>query len=527
MNRNNKDLYRMYEEEFNKNEKLKKENQKLKLDNNNLKYELDYLKSNYDKKVEKEIKKEKDKFNQELDKLKLELEKAKQEIDRLRSQVEEKNYLNDKLTSQVNKNSTNSSISTSKEIRKNNKEKTGANTYNYRTKSKRKSGGQPNHKGTTLTKEYIEELIRKNEVKVNKITKYINGKEGDPTKIKYQIGIEVNVIVDEITIIPTPTSNEKLPRELYGDVTYKNSVKALATTIGDYYCQSYSKTVEFIYDLTGGILKLSEGSLNNFYKDFSKKSEATINNITTNILNGSYQHTDETTTSQNGKESYYRAYANPSNVLYKYHERKGDKPIIEDGILNIYYGTIISDHEVGIFKYGKNNQDCIIHSGRYCNELIQNIENISWANSLLHLLFKTEINRKILTKFGKTSFTEDEINEIEKEYDDILDLAEKQNEQIESTYWKEKANTLLKRFRKHKAVTLFYIHDFSVPYDNNFIERALRMIKGKTKVSGGFRSQEGGIYFGNTMSIIKTAKLRKLNPFDCIKEVFEGKSLFA
>ena len=53
------------------------------------------------------------------------------------------------------------------------------------------------------------------------------------------------------------------------------------------------------------------------------------------------------------------------------------------------------------------------------------------------------------------------------------------------------------------------------------------MVKGKTKVSGGFRSQEGGIYFGNAMSIIKTAKLRKLNPFDCIKEVFEGKSLFA
>ena len=271
MNRNNKDLYRMYEEEFNKNEKLKKENQKLKLDNNNLKYELDYLKSNYDKKVDKEIKKEKDKFNQELDKLKLELEKAKQEIDRLRSQVEEKNYLNDKLTSQVNKNSTNSSISTSKEIRKNNKEKTGANTYNYRTKSKRKSGGQPNHKGTTLTKEYIEELIRQNKVKVNKTTKYINGKEGDPIKIKYQIGIEVNVIVDEITIISTPTSKEKLPKDLYGDVTYKNSVKALATTTGDYYCQSYNKTVEFIYDLTGGILKLSEGSLNNFYKDFSKK----------------------------------------------------------------------------------------------------------------------------------------------------------------------------------------------------------------------------------------------------------------
>ena len=74
---------------------------------------------------------------------------------------------------------------------------------------------------------------------------------------------------------------------------------------------------------------------------------------------------------------------------------------------------------------------------------------------------------------------------------------------------------------------LLYIYDFMVPYDNNFIERALRMIKSKTKVSGGFRSRKGAVRFGQTMSIIKTAKLRKLNPFDCIKAIFEGKTLFA
>ena len=74
---------------------------------------------------------------------------------------------------------------------------------------------------------------------------------------------------------------------------------------------------------------------------------------------------------------------------------------------------------------------------------------------------------------------------------------------------------------------LFYIYDFTVPYDNNFIERALRMIKSKTKVSGGFRSRKGAIRFGQAMSIIKTAKLRNLNPFESIKAIFEGKALFA
>ena len=59
------------------------------------------------------------------------------------------------------------------------------------------------------------------------------------------------------------------------------------------------------------------------------------------------------------------------------------------------------------------------------------------------------------------------------------------------------------------------------------MERLLRMIKGKTKVSGGFRSNEGGTMFGNTMSIIKTAKLRNLNVLNCVSQIFEGKALFA
>lgn len=72
-----------------------------------------------------------------------------------------------------------------------------------------------------------------------------------------------------------------------------------------------------------------------------------------------------------------------------------------------------------------------------------------------------------------------------------------------------------------------FIHDFEIPFDNNSMERLLRMIKSKTKVSGGFRSFEGGKNFGITMSIIKTSKLRKLNPLNSIRDIFQSKNLFA
>ncbi len=73
-------------------------------------------------------------------------------------------------------------------------------------------------------------------------------------------------------------------------------------------------------------------------------------------------HTDETTTKMNGKLCYVRGYSNKKNVLYKAHKSKGNKPIEED---NIYLGCIVADHDIGVYKYGKSHQECIVHIGRY------------------------------------------------------------------------------------------------------------------------------------------------------------------
>ena len=517
----NNDIYKMYEEEFYKVEKLNKIINKLRLELNLVKSENNRLKNN----IKSEINKATKTLEKENIKLKEELNNALKEIERLKSEKENKNdYLIDKLTNQISKDSTNSSIPTSKEIRK---AKSGANIYNHREKTNRKTGGQLNHKGITLTKKQLEQKIKDNNLKVVEIKHYINGNSKRKNKIKYKVGMSMETVIEKHIFIYGEKFQEKMPKNYYSDVIYDDSIKSLVVMLGNYYSLSYNKIQEFLRDLTKNIVNLSQGTIDNIYKDFSSKTVETLNNITTNILNGKYTHTDETVTNENGKESYYRGYGNKNNVLYKYHHKKGDIPIKEDNILNNYYGTIISDHEVGIFKYGTNNQDCVIHIGRYCNEQIQNIYEIKWPEKIFQLLLRNERNRKILSKFGRDKFTEEEIKLIEQEYDDILNQGVIENNDICSKYWKEKSNTLLKRLKKYKSSILFYIYDFSIPYDNNFMERALRMVKGKTKVSGGFRSTEGAIRFGNTMSIIKTARLRKVNVFNCINSILKGEALFA
>ena len=526
-NKFNNDVYTMYEREYNKNNLLLKKMNDYKLEIENLKYELTYQKKSSENKIRTLIEKATAPLIEENTILNNKLEDAYEEINRLKLQLEEKDYKVDKLECSIHKDSTNSGIPTSKEIVKSKNSKTGPNTYNHRTNNSNKIGGQFGHKGETLTKEKLQNKIKENNIKVKKIIHYINGTENQKDVIKYKIGMNVNVYVEEHIFKHTKKSKETLPREYYSDVTYNNDLKSLVVTLGNYYSLGYNKVQEILSNFSNGIINISEGTIDNIYEEFSSKADGTINNITNNILNGTYQHTDETTTSENGKETYYRGYANPFNVLYKYHHHKGDTPIEEDNILTRYFGTVISDHEVGIFKYGTNNQDCIIHVGRYCIEGNQNVLETEWQMTFYRFLLKLDRERKILLKFGKTKFTKEEISLIEKEYDEILEVAEVQNSEILSTYWKEKEDTLLRRFKKYKNTILFFIHDFSIPSENNFMERCLRMIKGKTKVSGGFKSSKGGERFGNIMSVIKTAKLRELNPFTCIKEIYQGKSLFA
>lgn len=531
MNKYNNEIYKMYEEEYNKNVVLSKEIKTLKTKIASLEYDLNYLKKSTENKIKNSIEKATKNLINDNNVLQEKLENALDEINRLKTQIEnkdkneDKDYIIDKLTNQINKDSTNSGITTSKEIRTS-KHKHGTNTYNHRIKGG-KNGGQFGHQGKTLTKEILMEKVKENNIEIRQVFHEIKGNTNQKDIIKYKIGMSVELYVEEHIFKHTDNSQDVLPKEYYSDVTYNNDLKALVVTLGNYYSLGYNKVNEILYDFSNGIINISEGTIDNIYGEFSNKSEDTINNITNNLLNGKYQHTDEITTKENGKDTYYRGYANPENVLYKYHHHKGDTPIKEDNIINNYFGTIISDHEVGIFKYGVNNQDCVIHTGRYCIEANQNVYETSWQMELYRLLLKVEKQRQILKKFGKTSFTKEEIKLIENDYDMILKNAEKQNKEILSTYWKEKQNTLLNRLKKYKNTTLLFIHDFELPYDNNYMERLLRMVKGKTKVSGGFRSSKGGERFGNIMSIIKTSKLRKQNPLNNIKKIYQGEALFA
>ena len=107
-----------------------------------------------------------------------------------------------------------------------------------------------------------------------------------------------------------------MPKEFYTDVTYDNSIKALSIELGTYNLVAYDRLSDLFNVITDGVLTISNGTLVNFLYEFSAKSEPTINEIRSNLLNSPLLYTDETGSKYNKKNIFVRNYSNEENVLY-------------------------------------------------------------------------------------------------------------------------------------------------------------------------------------------------------------------
>ncbi len=434
---------------------------------------------------------------------------------------------NERLKNQKNKNSNNSSKPSSTNI-VTPKKKTSPNIYNYRVKSQKKCGGQFGHKGYNLSKKEIEDLIEQKKIDVRTITHTIKGKNALEPIIKYRLGIETKAYVEKHIFEYDEKSEEALPKSFYTDVTYDNSIKSLSIELGIYNVVSYDRLSDFFKVITNNIINISNGTLVNFLYEFGMKSEATIQKLEEDFLNGTIGYTDETGTKFNGKRMYVRNYSNEQTVIYKAHRKKGHNPIKEDNLLPKFLGGIMGDHDTTLYSYGTKNYECNIHLGRYLKELMENIPDTLWPYKMYDLIFRMNQTRKIAISYGMKKFEKDKIKEYEKEYDEILKSAKEENKQIKSSFYRTtKAIPLYNRLKKYKKNHLYFIKNFTIPFDDNLSERDLRIFKNKTKISGGFRSMTSAKYYVNALSIIKTSIKRDLNPFDSIQSIFNNQVLFA
>ena len=464
-------------------------------------------------------------LNDENEKLRGKLAGCKEEIGRLKSEnskLKAENELlkedNERMKRILNNDSNNSSQPPSTD-----QKGKAANTYNSREKSGRKAGGQKGHKGYHLTKAEVERKIREGvyEYRLEEI-----GVKGRVYVSRYRLDLKIRTVATEIRIYADEEGKYAIPDQMKAEVYYGDTVRSITGYLYGVGVVANDRICEFLNSLSGDSLHISTGSVYGFCQKFGRECKQVVPEIEEEIRNSPVVCTDATTISTNGVQTYIRNFSTEAAVLYYGADKKDLKTLKSYQILKEYAGILVHDHETALYHFGIGHGECNVHLNRY---LIKNTEETgnSWSQRMRCFLNELNEARKQRIREGKTAYTEEQILRYETQYDAILALGQKENQETQGKIAKKEERALLNRLTAYKKNHLLFLHDFRVPYSNNRSEKDLRICKNRQKMAGGFRTESGRKMYCNILSVMETAKRRGLNLFHCIAALMNGsKSIF-
>ena len=91
-----------------------------------------------------------------------------------------------------------------------------------------------------------------------------------------------------------------------------------------------------------------------------------------------------------------------------------------------------------------------------------------------------------------------------------------------TTRAKRAGHNLLLRLKEYCGAVLRFLTDPNVPFTNNLAEQDIRMMKGKQKVTGGFKTHVGAEQFAKLRGFISTARKQQWNILESISSAIKG-----
>ncbi len=431
------------------------------------------------------------------------------------------------LEARLNIDSTNSSLPSSKTpIHK-------TKICNSREKSEKTKGGQIGHKKHQL-EAFREEEITEIEEHITSNCKFCLGKnlEKIDEKVRDELDFDIKIIKkrhkfyiykckDCGKIIET-----SIPLNLHAENQYGSKIKTLGVALADLGFVSYNRSRKFICGLTNGEINPSEGYLTKLQKKASEQLKNFLFDVKEQIKKTKLGGWDDTVVSIADKDkACLRVYTDFQFVLYKAHMSKNTKGMDEDGILqNLSPETIvIHDHLLHNYcdEYSYQNAECNAHINRKAKGISENTKHV-WSERFIK--FQKEIYKKREENIENEiySFSEEELEEIWKSYDDIIQEGFVEYEEFKHKYEYESEENLLEFLRDFKENILLWVKDYQIPYSNNLCETLLRFTKAKMKISYRFQSLAHAEYFANIHSYTESCGRFGKNKFEALERLFNG-----
>jgi transposase len=456
------------------------------------------------------------------------------QLTELAQQLQKQDAIIQELQAKLSKNSRNSSKPPSSDGYAKKKR-----TESLRPKGANPNGGQPGHKGETLRQTGQPDKVETHDKDCCKNCQAalsdVNVSDTEERQVFDIPAMKIVVTAHRATVKVCPacqTENKgDFPDSVGQPVQYGDGIKTVASYFSNAHFIPVSRTRQIIRDLYGQAP--SEAVILSASQQLSEHIQPARDAIKQQLHEAPLLHSDETGLRVEGKLHWLHSASTEKLTDYEVHKKRGKEGMDATGILDGYQGRLVHDHWKTYFSY----DDCehIACNAHHLRELIYIEKQYQqpWAGAIATLLVEIKNTVDEARRAESTHLPTQQRVAFEKRYDEWVQQGLEKNPfvtpEIVAGQAKKRgrpkqtpAHNLLVRLRDFKTGTLAFMHDFSIPFDNNLAERDIRMVKVKQKVSGGFRTQEGAKQFAAIRGYISTARKNSVSVFGAISNAFTG-----
>ena len=261
-------------------------------------------------------------------------------------------------------------------------------------------------------------------------------------------------------------------------------------------------------------------------RQLASRTQASLEQIRKRLIAAPVVHFDESGMRVAGRLRWLHVASTAKLTQYHVHDKRGQIGMQAGSILPNYKGVALHDYWRPYLKFTDcQHSFCNVHHLRDLTFIVEQYGQ-AWAAKMKRLLcdIKDEVAS---TSVLHTTLPPDRLAYYEAEYDALIAQGFAINPASENTNPRpigrpkqSPPKNLLDRLHKHKIGVLAFMYDFRIPFDNNQVERDVRMIKVQQKVSGSFRTEDGAHVFCALRSYISTARKHGLNAIDAIYNAF-------
>ena len=369
-----------------------------------------------------------------------------------------------------------------------------------RTKSSKKTGGQPGHEGTTLKMvENPDQIINHKPDFCNCCGNDLSDKP-EELLLKRQV-VDIRVILPKYiehrifkkTCSCGHQNKSVFPENVKTTISYGANVQATIAYMHTRQYLPFERMSEYFKDVCN--LPISQGTICNLLDGFALKAQPAYDLIAQKVSNEKVVGADETGIRVNGKNGWFWTWQSKFATFVVFSKNRGTATIDTNFSQGFHDAVLVHDCWASHFKTQcKTHQLCIEHLLRELIFLEQRFES-NWATNFKRTLYEAlELKKNLDQEHYNNPILERD--KIRIALDALLENPLPENQ--------KKLRAFHKRMIKHKEYILTFLHHFHVPPDNNASERAIRNVKVKQKVSGQFKTENGAQIYAVIRSVTDT-----------------------